>query len=280
MESQLIPWPEQPARHIEYKVGRSNHRYYRTPVGDLPGVTTVLKSWGKGEGLLHWAVDQERTAIFDACMRMWSKGHESPEAFVRSVELSMGAMRAHEKAKNKAGDIGSAVHDAIRWYVRQKLGAVEAMPTLTQEGQRSFMAFQEWWHNNDVQPVVAEHWTYHPQWRVAGQLDLIADVNKVRMVTDFKTGSGIYDEHHEQVAAYVGMARQHVEGIEGALLVRLPKTEAFVPERDIVTMGKRYDAPERSYEDLVRGFLGVRENFRVMVEHPAAQATQETELAL
>jgi len=72
---------------------------------------------------------------------------------------------------------------------------------------------------------MVEQVVYSEKHRYAGTLDLLAEVNGVLTVVDWKTGKAVYSEAHLQNAAYRQAVREMKHGDpKQGLIVRLPKT--------------------------------------------------------
>jgi hypothetical protein len=266
-QANLIPpslgdWPDLgPNHHVEDRVDREEHRYYRTPDGVFPGVTTVLKVLGLSrEGLINWAVNLEREACLAAAAYAYLEtcADSSVSAFDAAMKDGLGAERAHQRALTKAGDIGTQAHARVKWFLAQQCGQDPGpCPVISDQAARAYVSFTDWWAQAGLKPVRVEQPIWHAGLGYAGTGDLIADDSDgFRDIYDFKTGKGIYLEHHLQVRAYVEAAREW-SPIRGGKLIRLPKTadDVFMPERDIETMGDwKYGKRTFSEDELMAAF--------------------------
>jgi hypothetical protein len=221
-----LPWPNPASIPI---TGRGQNRRYATPDGPLPSVTTALKVLGLStEGLVRWSANLERTACLAACADAYdTQGRDfwNGITFAAHVESHLGKARAHARVNEKAKDIGSAAHEMVRWTLRNTLGADAGIkPALGDESTLAFMAFEDWWGKSGLKPVRSEQPVWDPEWGYAGTIDLVAEHPTEGLgVVDLKTSSGLYDESHLQVAAYVRAGRRHAD-LKWAKLVRLPKS--------------------------------------------------------
>lgn len=276
-------WPDVDSCSFVYdKVDRDEHRYYRTPVGVLPGVTTVLKVLGlKTEGLLNWATSLEREACLTAATESFlAAGHATPldpaRWFRSMVEQRLSGERAHIRQKERAGDIGSQIHSRIKWFLAQQCGMDPGpMPAISDEATRGYISFTDWWGRANLKPKRVEQ----PLWCVpnadglgwAGTADLIAEApDGFDDVYDFKSGKGLYLEYHMQVRAYVEAARGWAP-IRTGVLVRLPKTagEAFDEARDVEPMGEwRYGKRMFGEDELLAAFRAALIAWSVLKRRP------------
>jgi hypothetical protein len=209
-------------------ITKNRKRFYRTPDGDFPSVTTINKVLGLAqEGLIAWSANMERAACLEAATEVFASGeHEDgPAGFRAAVEAHIGPSKQHQLALNKAADIGTAIHGQIQWYLRGLLGLTRAAepPVLTTEAQWGFAAWLEWWKGAGLTVLATEQPVWDAEYRYAGTIDIVAQDASGRIgVVDTKSSKGIYDEYHLQVAAYMHAAR-NFSPIEWGMITRVPK---------------------------------------------------------
>ena len=172
----------------------------------------------------------------------------------------MGTARQHQKQMQKAAEIGTAVHQAVHFYLK---GQTEMFDVPGVPGQIAFSAFLEWWKDSGLKAVRMEQPVWDKQDGYAGTIDLIAEhPEKGLGVIDFKTSKSVYDDHHLQVAAYLHAARNFAD-VKWAQIVRLPKT-ASDPGFEVKELGSMYGrdlTPER----LMEAFRGALAAYRVLI---------------
>lgn len=137
----------------------------------------------------------------------------------------MGTTKASQKILTQAGDIGSEVHALVEWTIRtQLMQKVGPSPKIRDAAQWAFMAWEDWKKSVHLKPIAVEQVVYSKQYGYAGTLDLLAEVNGVLTVIDWKTGKAVYSEAHLQNAAYRQAIREmgHGDPRQG-IVVRLPK---------------------------------------------------------
>ncbi len=216
-------------------------RLYELPDGRLvPGVTTALEVINKPL-LVPWAAKLERLACLSAAAEAFAQvedsdlvatgdggvSHELAPRFRELMEERLGTLKAHQKATEKAANIGTETHAAIERWIRERLGqSVGPMPQLSEPALLAYMAFTEWAETVKFQPLAAEVMVYDPWQGYAGTLDFVARLEGVLTVGDWKTGKAIYTEAFLQNAAYVSALRKQCrlgdEPIQG-VIVRFPK---------------------------------------------------------
>jgi hypothetical protein len=219
------------ARRTDTQDGRF---YFITDLGGqehkLPSATTFLSAINK-PALVGWAANQERALCIEAATTLYADAaqlpHQLPEAGYRlSLEQRIGVVKAHVRAKEKAGDIGQQTHALIEWTLKRALG-IEAgpEPAVCDQAQWAFMAWEDWAKSVQLRPRFVENTVYSLTHQYAGTIDLIADVDGRDTVVDFKTGKKVYGEARLQNVAYraalveMGHAAPDIAG----KIVRLPK---------------------------------------------------------
>lgn len=254
-------------------ITKNRSRLYQTPIGLLPSVTTILQVLGLSKGaLIAWSAREERKACLEAAAEVYAEGkHEDgPAGFASAVEARIGHAKQHQKQLQAAGEIGTAIHEAIRAYLNglidpDRRGIQEK--ALADQVLWGFMAFEDWWKGSGLRAVLTEQPVYR-EWvghgGYGGTVDLLAlDTQGDLGIVDFKTGKGIYDEHHLQVAAY-WKAAESWGPISWATIVRLPKN-INDPAFEVKDLGVMYDS-KMNLEQLYQTFCaaGVIHSLLVM----------------
>jgi hypothetical protein len=210
--------------------GRSGRFYDVTGVGLLPSVTHILGCIGK-PALINWAANQERAACIDAAADLYldlcKASPMSRPAYVTTFQGRLSKQKAHRRELEKAGEVGSQVHALIEWNLRQQLGQkVGPEPRVVDDAQWAFMAFQDWANSVRLTPLFIEQTVFSTIHGYAGTMDLLAEVNGVPTLIDFKTGKAIYAEAYLQNVAYqVALAEMGHTTAQSGLVVRLPKVQ-------------------------------------------------------
>lgn len=259
---------EQVAPHI-VRVTADDGRYYVINHGGseytLPSVTTVLHAIAK-PALLRWSERQGRDGAILVATQLYTDliktggSALSPTEFATTVRARLPKQRASERALAKASEIGSYVHALVEHEMRQRLGVASQRPkTLkiaehAQAADRAFSAWQKWAATVQLKPLAIEYPVYSlARRRVAGTLDLLAEVEGTRKVLDWKTGKSIYGEAFLQNAVYQDALEEMGEApVVGGVIVRLPK-DVHDPEPEVAYV------PDRA--ELLRAFDGLREFF-------------------
>jgi PD-(D/E)XK nuclease superfamily len=203
-------------------------RFYSIPdVGMLPSVTTILQCIGK-PALVNWAAKVEREMVIAVSTDLYMEPREkklTPSQWAMNLTNRLGTTKASQKELTRAGDIGTEVHALVEWTIRTELmQKAGPSPKIRDAAQWAFMAWEDWKRSVHLKPIAVEQVVYSTKYGYAGTLDLLAEVNGVLTVIDWKTGKAVYSEAHLQNAAYRQAIREmgHGDPKQG-IVVRLPK---------------------------------------------------------
>lgn len=220
-----------PPQKVVRMDGRSG-RFYRVDGDDTPyvSVTHALGCIAK-PALINWAANQERALVMDAAADLYLDLAQTPPmsrpSFLATLQGRIGKQKAHQKELAKAGEVGTQVHGLIEWNLRQSLGQkVGPEPRVFDSAQWAFMAWQDWAQQVSLKPIFIEQMVFSRTHQYAGTMDLLAEVNGVVTLVDFKTGKAIYAEAYMQNVAYQMALREmgHLAPAAGCI-VRLPKVD-------------------------------------------------------
>lgn len=263
------------------RFGRSS-RYYDTPDGLLPSVTTILSVVGK-PALINWAANTERTLVIEASANLYEDlmagalAKMTRVAYLDTLQRRIGTVKAHQREMAKASEIGSQTHTMIEWHLRKELGqAVGPEPSISDKALWAFMVYEDWRQKVHLVPRAIEQTVWHPIRKYAGTMDLLADMDldglpRGPVVLDWKTGKGIYEEALLQNSAYVHalIAMGHAAPPVHGVVVRLPKVDTDPePEAKII--------PWELQQQLYPVFLAVKLLWSFMDEREEDRAKKTT----
>ena len=247
-----VEWPKSVA------VSSKGFRHYPIPgYGRLVTVTTVEKVLGLGvEGLISWSAKEERKACLEACAEVYAGdlAPNGPQEFADAVESRLGAARSHQKQLAKAAEIGTETHQRINWQMRTELGEDPGpAPGMSEAATWAWMAFDTFWKESGLRVVRTEQTVWHPTFKYAGSVDIIAEDVKGIFggglgILDLKTSKGVYEAHHVQIASY-REAASHWAPMQWGAIARLPKV-ATDPNFEIVRQGDLYGGRKVTQEQL------------------------------
>ena len=165
-------------------IERSAGHFYRTPIGILPSVTTIIQSVPKPQ-LESW---KSRTPNWREISR-------------------------------HARDVGSRTHRIIERYLKD--GLIDEFHS--EEIARSFSAFRCWLDTSGFEPVESERMIWSES-GYGGTVDLVGYLHDELYLIDIKTSRAVYPDYSLQIAAYrTGYEERTREKIKGMGIGRLDK---------------------------------------------------------
>ena len=213
------------------RVDGPSGRFYLVDGDSLPSVTHILNCIGK-PALIIWAANQERMLVSETSADLYEDLVKLPKPLPRTSYLTtlqgrIGKAKAHSRELAKAGEIGTQVHHLIEWKLRQTLGQIVGPePRVVDDAQWAFMAWEDWAKSVHLKPKLVEQMVFSRVHAFAGTMDLLAEVNGVDTLIDFKTGKAIYGEAHLQNVAYqVALSEMGHGTPQAGAIVRLPKVQ-------------------------------------------------------
>jgi hypothetical protein len=208
-----------------------------------PTVTTILGVINK-PALVNWASYGARDATMRAARAVYDDVHAAGvlipgTSFEYALAQRMGKRPAHLESSDTALEIGSLVHARIEAEMRCEIGRavpVPEVPTQLPGGNEhpawsSYQAYLAWRTAHAVRPVAMELPVQSARHGYGGTADLVAEVDGVLTVADFKTSKAVYPEYRLQIAAYrEAYLEEHPHGaVAEGLILRFPKdpTDTF-----------------------------------------------------
>ena len=123
-------------------------------------------------------------------------------------------------------DIGTLGHAMIMSHLTGKeLDSSEYTPEQIDLAENCFLSYLNWEKPHKVEPILVETPLVSEQYRYGGTLDLLAKVDAIDTLIDFKTGKAIYPEHYIQVAAYWMLALEHGYSVHDGWILNIPRAE-------------------------------------------------------
>jgi hypothetical protein len=198
------------------KFDEEKHRYFVN--GERKeGVTTYLKAINK-PALIPWAVkktiEHVRVHLDDL-----STGKITIDKF-NTNEILYSASKAADQARDKAAEIGTAIHLWVEQHIKRQRPEMPDDPVIL----NGVNAFLKWKDEHKVKLLTSEKIIYSKKYDYSGIIDVIAEIEGKPYIVDIKTSNGIYDEMKLQVAAYMH-AEQEESGKQyaGRWIIRLGK---------------------------------------------------------
>lgn len=170
------------------------HIRYKVDGKPVPGVTTVIGLRAK-PALVKWANN-----------------------------LGLAGIDSSRYTDDKAS-IGTLAHQMILdHFMERKTDTADYTPNQVDAAENSLLSFYEWEKGKDIKPVLIEA-PLTSTIGYGGTIDLYAVIDGVRTLVDFKTGSGIYDEHYYQLSAYRYLLMAAEQPVDQARILLIPRSE-------------------------------------------------------
>ena len=209
------------------------HRYSYTlgdgPAVDVVSVTGVTNLYPK-PWLVPWAV--KMTAEW------WRENYST----VTDDEVALeAAVKASKSARWASADDALKIGDIVHKYAEAYAMGLEPDMPKNKAAKGCCEQFEQWWADNQVVPIKAEHKIFSLKHKYAGTLDLYAEVNGRKAIVDYKSSKVLSPDYFIQNSAYKE-ALQEEEGEE-------------IPDRYVVRFDKlggemeAVEAREQGYDD-------------------------------
>lgn len=202
-------------------------RIYKWKGRSFPSSTTICGQLDKSGPLTYWAAGCAGDYVIDKV--------EHTKTLTRSKVIAYAeeSKKKFRSVLKKAGDLGSAVHKAIEFYLKND----KAEPKIDDEKVLAgFIAFLEWADQHHLEKPQAEVTVYGKNY--AGTLDCLCILDGVPTILDIKTSKAPrngkpYEEWRLQVASYRAAAirmKLIEEGINVGSGILRPDKETGYPD--------------------------------------------------
>jgi len=173
------------APHITYK-NKKNEK--------VPGCTTVLSMLSK-PALIPWA---------------YKRGKDGLELY---------------ESRDRAANIGTIVHERIMAYFKgYEIDQSNIAPDVWELSDNCMKSFYEWAEPRNVSPELIEQPMVSEKYQYGGTPDLFGEMDGFPTLLDFKSGSGLYEEHFIQLAGYLQLIREAGYKPEKIIVLNIPKS--------------------------------------------------------
>jgi hypothetical protein len=109
------------------------------------------------------------------------------EQLLDAVIQAVDGVKAADREKQRAARIGTAVHAAIEWETRTRLGEDPgSRPRLPEAAEWAVEAWKDWTKRVDFTPLAVERTVFCAACGYAGTLDWVGLVNGVATLGDYK----------------------------------------------------------------------------------------------
>lgn len=119
-------------------------------------------------------------------------------------------------------DAGTLAHNMILAHFKDETPDFADFTEYNIElASNSFLSFKEWAKPFTIEPVLCETPLVSEQYRFGGTPDLLANVDGIATLLDFKTGKALYPEHFIQVAAYRQLLIENDYAVDELKILRI-----------------------------------------------------------
>jgi hypothetical protein len=200
----------------------------------VPGVTTInKKGYPVSPHLITWLSKQAAWYIIETLKQFPEQVNRLPNYLLD--EIAKKSTQAGKKIAKEAADIGSLVHS---WAELDGLKDVKGIQALLQTINTHIDCkkilncvdeYMKWSKESKYETVDAEQTIASVQYQYAGKYDRLVKSGSKIILIDFKTSSGLFAEHWQQVSgAYrLGLREWRDIEIDGVDLVRFGKDGSF-----------------------------------------------------
>lgn len=234
---------------ITIEFDEEKHRYYVNGNYTV-GPTTFLGIINK-PALIPWAARTTAEYIAERLEDLKS-GKISLEK-LNINEVLYGAKKAHQDIKDKAAELGSAIHKWVEQFIKGEKPQMPDDPIIL-GGVNSFL---KWIDENKVKFLDSEKIVYSKKYDYCGIVDIVANVNGQLCICDIKTSKAIYDEMRLQVAAYMQAEQEETKKkYDGRWIIRLGKSET--PDFEAHYL----DYEKNSFRNDLKAFINAMELYK------------------
>ncbi len=177
------------------KRSKTHTRYYNKDGKLLPGVTTILGVLNK-PALVPWA---------------------------NNLGLQGINVREYVDALALIGTIG---HEMICCHNRGVNFVSNGYPDeLIDKAENCYLSYLSWEKQHKVEPILCEAGLVSELHGYGGTVDMLAKVDGVDTIVDYKTGRAIYPEHIYQVAAYRQLLEENGHFVADVRILQIGRDE-------------------------------------------------------
>lgn len=202
----------------------NSHRYkLEGEKSYLTSVTAITGVIDKSRVLMRWAANVNADFV-KQYLENAPPGTFDLDALLGVVEQSRGQ---YDVKRDEAATIGTTVHDWALSFALAK-GTGGEMPKIPENADPRVVAgihaFLGWFNSHDIEFRAVEQLVYSKKHGYVGTFDVYAKIDGKLSLGDYKTGSGVYNEHRYQLSGYwEAHEEEHGRGIEQALILHFDK---------------------------------------------------------
>jgi len=132
----------------------------------------------------------------------------------------------HRAISEESKRVGTLAHEMVRCHLEGTEPDLALYSPnqvrLAENALRKFVAYLEW---HELEPLLLEQPMVSEVHRYGGTLDFYGLCDGEPALIDWKTGSGIYEGHHLQAAAYWNLLVENGQPVESVRILRIGREE-------------------------------------------------------
>lgn len=233
----------EPKYKVEQIKDGNQHYYDITYEGKtirVGGVTGALSVINK-PALINWAKKEALTLVEDALLKRLN-GRERARITLNKTwikDVLDDAKKCPDVVKEQSADLGTQVHAFIEHIIYG-----EEPIKIPDEIIAPVNSYKEWWRNSGITLIAGELSVGSLTHSYGGCLDALGIKDNELIILDWKTSSGIFNEHALQVSAYA-YALLETYGLKctKAIVVRFGKKPPIQFEKkEVSDLNKSFEA--------------------------------------
>lgn len=123
-------------------------------------------------------------------------------------------------------EVGTLAHEMISaHFTGKKVDTDEYSKKVIDRAENSMISFLEWVKNKKIDVIFSEKVLVSDKFGYGGTIDMYCNLDGENYLIDFKTGSGIYDDHFYQMAGYKILLNEVGYKVDKAMIVNIPRDE-------------------------------------------------------
>lgn len=155
---------------------------------------------------------------------------DKPAMLPAAVKLTRAGMD-YKKVWEEKADIGTLTHSMILAHLKQiELDLSDYTPNQVSVAENCFLSYLEWervtYKDKPMYAIRIEEPMVSEEDGFGGTPDIITEEDSKLILTDFKTGTGIYEEHYIQMAAYDRLCEVNGYDIDKYRILHIPREES------------------------------------------------------
>lgn len=252
-----------PDSHFYYLVKDGVPLPKKKRLGGATSVTGFLGGKQKQDSLIKWAIGEYTKKMYDLLPL-----NEDGMTFLNTdiIKCLEQSETAWSEKRDTAATIGDYIHTFAEEYMTDlnkdgayqrtigKLG--EPLEDDLPKIQTGIDALIKWLEDENIEIIKAEKIIYSRKYGYTGRFDAIAIKDGKHYLIDYKTGSGIYNEHYYQTSAYLKAFEEENPDykLEGVIIVNIIKEDKEDKDGIVIKNAGDIIAEYRSRSDLVKDY--------------------------